>query len=101
MDIFEDYYPSLLTDWYLDDWISMVYGSIRTRQFENVEILHHTRSQNVRYTVDYYRHEYLEDLVVKGKEKILEYMMIHDVPADEIQAFNASHTGEFTIKRVK
>ncbi len=101
MDIFEDYYPSLLTDWYLDDWISMVYGSTKTRQFENVEILHHTRSQNVRYTVDYYRHEYLEDLVVKGKEKILEYMMMHDVPADEIQAFNVSHSGEFTIERVK
>lgn len=59
MRIFKDYYPSLLTDWYLDDWISMVYGSTRTRQFENVEILHHTRSQNVRYTVDYYRREYL------------------------------------------
>lgn len=101
MHIFKDYYPSLLTDWYLDDWISMVYGSTRTRQFENVEILHHTRSQNVRYTVDFYRREYLQDLVVKGKEKILEYMMIHDVPADEIQAFNASHFSNFTIERVK
>ena len=79
----------------------MVYGSTRTKQFENVEILHHTRSQNVRYTVDYYRRDYLEDLAVKGKRKILEYMMIHDVPADEIHAFNASHTGEFVLERIK
>lgn len=101
MDIFEDYYPSLLTDWYLDDWISMVYGSTRTRQFENVEVLHHTPSQNVRYKVDEYRREYLKDLVVKGKAKILEYMLMHDVSADEIHKFNASQTGKFTIERVK
>jgi hypothetical protein len=101
LDIFEDYYPSMLTDWYLDDWISMVYGSSRTRQFENVEILHHTRSQNVRYTVDYYRREYLEDLILKGKGEILEYMMMHDVPADEIQAFNTSRFGGFPIERAK
>jgi hypothetical protein len=33
-----EYYPPGLTDWYLDDWISRVYGSERTRQAKSVEV---------------------------------------------------------------
>jgi hypothetical protein len=30
--IFQLYYPSTLKDWWMDDWISFVYGQSRTRQ---------------------------------------------------------------------
>ncbi|CAM9677259.1 unnamed protein product, partial [Choristocarpus tenellus] len=39
MDIFEgQYYPAVLTDWYIDDWISRVYGNNRTVRAKNCEV---------------------------------------------------------------
>ncbi|CAM9478688.1 unnamed protein product, partial [Phaeothamnion confervicola] len=39
MDIFRgEYYPAELTDWWLDDWISCVYGRKRTIRAKNVEV---------------------------------------------------------------
>jgi hypothetical protein len=31
MEIFgQQYYPPVLSDWWMDDWISLVYGKVRT-----------------------------------------------------------------------
>jgi len=39
MEIFGmEYYPPELSDWWMDDWISRVYGSTRTRQSKSVEV---------------------------------------------------------------
>ena len=40
MDIFGmNYYPPELVDWWMDDWISSVYGDGRTRMLENIEVM--------------------------------------------------------------
>lgn len=71
MEIFnQTYYPTELTDWYMDDWISRTYGHTRTKQVASVEILHHTTSQSVRYYVDFYRGEYLEDLLERERAEL-------------------------------
>ena len=41
LKIFDTYYPSELTDWWLDDWVTHVYGSDRTSRVENVIVKHH------------------------------------------------------------
>ena len=41
MEVFDmEYYPPELTDWWMDDWISRVYGSSRTRQAHRIEVRH-------------------------------------------------------------
>lgn len=42
LDIFDDYYPTQLTDWYLDDWISKVYGPLRSYRLAQVKVRHRT-----------------------------------------------------------
>ena len=38
LDIFPDYYPLHLTDWWLDDWISKVYGPSRSYRLAEVKV---------------------------------------------------------------
>jgi hypothetical protein len=38
LDIFPDYYPPALTDWWLDDWMSKVYGPRRSYQLATVKV---------------------------------------------------------------
>ena len=53
MDIFEGtYYPPELSDWWMDDWISGVYGPDRTLRADVVEVVHHTGKHGQRYGVD-------------------------------------------------
>ena len=35
LDIFETYYPSVFDNWYVDDWISLVYGAARTAKLDD------------------------------------------------------------------
>ena len=37
-----NYYPPQLTDWWMDDWISLVYGMSRTFKASDIRVLHHT-----------------------------------------------------------
>ncbi|KAJ1478892.1 hypothetical protein T484DRAFT_2912558 [Baffinella frigidus] len=40
--IFGVYYPPILSDWWMDDWISHVYPSGHARKLINCEVYHHT-----------------------------------------------------------
>lgn len=37
-----NYYPPQLTDWWMDDWISLVYGKQRTFKAKKIMVVHHT-----------------------------------------------------------
>ena len=41
-----NYYPPELTDWWMDDWISLVYGMSRTFKARDVTVVHHTGAFN-------------------------------------------------------
>lgn len=74
MEIFGgEYYPKELVDWWMDDWISRVYGSKRTRQGKSVPVVHHTGAHGQRYQVNKANKQHLERLIKEGKEKILAY----------------------------
>jgi hypothetical protein len=52
-DIFGmNYYPPELVDWWMDDWISFVYGKKRTFKAYRVNVFHHTGAHGQRYDVD-------------------------------------------------
>jgi hypothetical protein len=54
MEIFTmNYYPPEFTDWWCDDWISVVYGYHRTFSADSVLVTHHTGAHGQRYAVDF------------------------------------------------
>ena len=51
MLIFEHYYPPVFSDWWMDDWITHVYGPARTRRGPFL-VRHRIGHQGTRYEVD-------------------------------------------------
>jgi len=41
LKIFETYYPVVFHNWFVDDWISTVYGKSRTTKMTDWEVVHH------------------------------------------------------------
>jgi len=91
MEIFQgDYYPPRLSDWWMDDWISMVYGNVRTRQAQSIEILHHINTHGRRYEVNMDHALLLQSLVEEGKARILQWMASHEVDNGTVHEFMSS-----------
>ena len=80
MNIFgEDfYYPPALSDWWMDDWISGVYGPERTLRADSVEVVHHTFHHGQRYVVDRTHAGLLDGLLQKGKRHIADYLKLYN-----------------------
>lgn len=81
MDIFnQNYYPKQLTDWWLDDWISYVYGPTRTKKLCNVITVHHTREVHTRYKVDWKNKEIWKSILKTSQEHLAnwtKYKAVH------------------------
>lgn len=89
MEIFDmNYYPPELSDWWMDDWISWVYGQMRTFKARHVPVIHHTGAHGQRYTVDHSHEALLGELVKKGHGKIRNYLLKHQVSDEELKKFD-------------
>jgi len=89
MQVFEmNYYPAELTDWWMDDWISLVYGQQRTFKARQVPVVHHTGAHGQRYEVDRTHEKMLGKLVESGRTKIRQWLLQNNVPEDELKAFD-------------
>lgn len=69
------YYPPELTDWWLDDWISRVYGSTRSKKLANVEVIHHMDTHGTRYNVTAGNEKLLDGLIQRGQQQITAFMI--------------------------
>lgn len=69
------YYPPLLVDWYMDDWISRVYGESRTKKMKTVTVTHHINAHGQRYSVDNTTKNLLKSSIEEGEQKIAAYLM--------------------------
>ena len=92
------YYPPELTDWWLDDWISRVYGSTRSQKLPNVEVIHHTDTHGTRYNVTAGNDQLLDKLIQRGRQQIMEFMMKIRVPGKKIRQYEMSRFDYF-LKR--
>lgn len=89
MEVFEmNYYPPELTDWWMDDWISLVYGQARTFKAASIPVIHHTGAHGQRYTVDQSHEAMLEQLVKAGRVKIRQWMLRNGVPEEQVALFD-------------
>ena len=76
MEIFEmNYYPPELSDWWMDDWISYVYGQQRTFMSKSIKVIHHTGHQGTRYQVDGSHEKLLPKLIEEGRIKLRNYLL--------------------------
>ena len=78
MDIFGGkYYPPVFKNWFLDDWISHVYGSERTRRLLLWQVRHHIEHHGTRYQPfggEIILHE-LEKELKMGKAALNEWLL--------------------------
>ena len=78
MEIFEmNYYPPQLTDWWMDDWISFVYGQMRTFKARQARVIHHIGAHGQRYQVDSSHERLLGQLIEQGRQQIRNYLLKH------------------------
>mmetsp|Transcript_54175 Transcript_54175/g.69618 ORF Transcript_54175/g.69618 Transcript_54175/m.69618 type:complete len:1738 (+) Transcript_54175:104-5317(+) len=89
IEIFGTYYPEVLTDWFMDDWISRVYGLKRTKLLKDVEVIHHSKTYGRRYDVDGTHRHLVDNLVHEGKLKIAAYMKDKGAPEETVKRFLA------------
>jgi hypothetical protein len=89
MEVFDmNYYPPELTDWWMDDWISFVYGKKRTFKAAQVKVIHHTGAHGQRYEVDKSHERMLGQLLQSGRQTIRKYMLRVKVDDRLLQAFD-------------
>ena len=89
MEIFEmNYYPPELVDWWMDDWISFVYGKSRSLRVSSVVVLHHTGAHGRRYAVDQTNSAKLAGLVEDGRLKIRNWLIANSADDDTIKKFD-------------
>jgi len=67
LDVFGLYYPAVFVDWWMDDWISAVYGAARTRQGP-WEVRHGDGAVGRRYDVDPALGEHLRGELATGSK---------------------------------
>jgi len=86
---FGGYYPPVLTDWFMDDWISRVYGSKRTKLLKDVEVVHHSKTYGRRYDVDGKHRHLVDELVESGKERVLKFLKKRGASAEALKRFSS------------
>jgi len=85
-EIFGFHYPPELTDWWLDDWISSVYGILNTKKLENVEVNHHVMV--TRYKPKMENGDVWNILAEKGKNTILGSRFFMLMPRPRIVSYS-------------
>jgi len=81
MEIFSDeYYPDVFDNWWLDDWISKVYGVNRTQKIDTWIVKHHTAHHGTRYGVNRNHQNLLDGELKKGNSAIKKWL--DNVPTD-------------------
>ena len=85
MEIMEmNYYPPELVDWWMDDWISYVYGHTRSFRASQVHVIHHTGAHGRRYEVDSANHKHLTSQMEAGRRRIRgKLLKLDDTGADD------------------
>ena len=77
LEIFDTYYPPNFHNWYVDDWISAVYGPERTTKIPDW-VVHHYVSPP-RYNPIMVSNETLQKSIQEGKDRIQAYLSRRNV----------------------
>jgi hypothetical protein len=99
MDIMkQDYYPVELPDWWMDNWMSRVYGAERTFYSEDAVVMHHTYAHGQRYEVNRGNQKYLPITLQRGRRMISAWMQQQNASARDIKEFDNDMSFKKTFK---
>jgi hypothetical protein len=88
MEIFQmNYYPVELPDWWMDDWMTHIYGLNRSYLSRHIVVMHHTQAHGKRYSVDFENEKKLISTIENGRKLIRRWMKQHHSSEQEIQEF--------------
>ena len=73
LQIFDTYYPTAFHNWFIDDWISSIYGSDRTTKLKHWVVRHHTEF-GTRYKPAHNDKAKLKQTQEVGVHKIRQYI---------------------------
>jgi len=95
MDIFKGvYYDPIYTDWWMDDYISLLYGRERTLRSTHFEAVHHVGHHGgSRYEVGDDKKAKLVGSITRGREEITDWMEKHGWGVEETQKFKGDEQG--------
>ena len=82
LDIFEHYYPDVFSAWWIDDWISKVYGPRRSTKMMDWMVKHHTHKHGTRYEVQHHEEQLLKGELEKGRKRIEAWLLSSAEPVD-------------------
>jgi len=74
LDIFEYYYPEVFSAWWIDDWISKVYGPERSTKIMSWRVKHHTHKHGTRYAVQHHEKDKLDGELKNGQADIEDWL---------------------------
>ena len=95
MDIFKGvYYDPIFTDWWMDDYISHLYGRSRTLKSTHYPATHHTSTHGRRYEVDENKGGKVPSAVKQGRAKIAGWMREHGWGEPDVQEFVNGKSGK-------
>lgn len=83
LEIFPTYYPEIFDNYYVDDWISLVYGEKRTRKMTEWVVSHDRVRGGERYKADYTKEKLLEKECEKGKQFIDRWLITRSAPVSK------------------
>ena len=78
LQIFEFYYPPIFSDWWMDDWITHVYGPSRTRRGPFF-VRHRIGHQGTRYEVDRTHEQQLQSELQSGRQQLEHWILRRDI----------------------
>jgi hypothetical protein len=87
LDIFEHYYPDVFSAWWIDDWISKVYGPKRSTKIMDWRVKHHVRKYGTRYKVQHGEAKFLKGELKKGATRINQWLLSRE---DEVKKADIS-----------
>lgn len=70
LDIFKHYYPDVFSAWWIDDWISRVYGPERSTKMMDWSVKHHIHEHGTRYKVQGHEAQLLNGELENGRDRI-------------------------------
>lgn len=85
MEIFnQTYYPAVFDNWYIDDWISQVYGKNRTLVLQDWKVKHHVVyigkskvAKHTRYRPSMEQANLVNDEIDKGSRIVDKWLSLH------------------------
>ena len=77
LDIFHDYYPPEFDNWWLDDWISHVYGDSHTRRLSDWVVLHNVHTYGTRYEARLDQKDMLPTILLRSQRELIDFLTLN------------------------